>query len=72
MGPPLTNGPAIEAQSASMTSHQFLRSVIGRIHEEYNAEQSRDVLKDAGYRVTLDGFDGSHAVPDDAPKRAVS
>jgi predicted esterase len=145
LGPPLTDDPAIEAQSASMTTHQFLRSVISRIHEEYragplymfgfslggvytlaggfynrdqideivafgvdglsrewftndggsledgknvavrlvqgrsdpmipfsHAEQARDVLRKAGYQVTLDGFDGGHAVPDDALKRAVS
>jgi predicted esterase len=145
LGPPLTDDPAVEAQSARMTAHQFSRSVIDRIHEEYrvgplymfgfslggvyalaagfynrdqidgivafgvdglsrewftqdggsledgkdvpvrlaqgrsdpmipfsHAEQAREALKEAGYQVTLDGFDGGHTVPDDALKRAVN
>lgn len=128
-----------------MTSHQFLRSVIDRIHDEYSAdplymfghslgaiyalvggfynrdqidgivafgvaglsrewfsrdggsledgknvpvrlgqgrsdrlipfsqaEQARDLLREAGYQVTLDGYDGGHGVPGDALKRAVN
>lgn len=144
LGPQLTDDPAIQAQTSSMTSHQFIRSVIARIQKEYStgplyifgfslggiyalaggfynrdqidgivafgvdglsrewftydggrledgknvpvrlvqgrsdpmiplshAEQARDALKEAGYQVTLDAFDGGHAVPDAALQRAI-
>lgn len=145
LGPPLTRDPDIERRSARMTTHQFLQSVIERIHGVYrvgplymfgfsmggvyalaggfynrdqidgivafgvdgvsrdwftndggsledgndvpvrlalgrsdplvpfsHAEQARDALKEAGYQVTLDAFEGGHAVPDDALSRAVN
>lgn len=144
LGPPLTDDPAIEAQSISLTIDEFLPSVIDRIREQYrvgpiylfgfslggvyalvggfynrdqvdgiiafgaqfspelftvrgdrledgnhlrirlalgrsdplvpfsHAERARDAFEGAGYRVTLDEFDGGHAVPDDALARAVT
>lgn len=143
LGPPLTDDPAIERQSISLTIDHFLPSVIDRIREQYrvgpiyvfgfslggvyalvggfynrdqvegiiafgaqfyrelftvrgdrledgnrlrirlvlgrsdplvpfsHAERARDALEEAGYQVTLDEFDGGHAVPDDALTRAV-
>lgn len=37
-----------------------------------HAERARDAFESAGYEVTLDDFEGGHAVPDDALARAVS
>ena len=52
-----------------------VRLVLGRSDRFVpfsEAERLRDLLKNAGYAVTLDAFDGGHEVPDDALGRAVT
>jgi predicted esterase len=52
-----------------------VRLVLGRSDRLVpfsEAERLRDLLKTAGYDVTLDAFDGGHEVPDEALKRAVT
>lgn len=52
-----------------------VRLVVGRSDRFVpfsEAERLRDLLKNAGYDVTLDEFDGGHEVPDDALGRAVT
>ncbi|QKK01265.1 MAG: hypothetical protein HND55_00575 [Pseudomonadota bacterium] len=56
-------------------SHLKVRLVLGRSDRLVpfaEAEGLRDLLKEAGYDVTLDAFDGGHEVPDDALGRAVT
>lgn len=56
-------------------SHLKVRLVLGRSDRLVpfsEAERLRDLLKTAGYDVTLDAFDGGHEVPDDALRRAVT
>ncbi len=56
-------------------SHLKVRLVLGRSDRFVpfsEAERLRDLLKEAGYDVTLDAFDGGHEVPDDALGRAVT
>lgn len=56
-------------------SHLKVRLVLGRSDRLVpfsEAERLRDLLKEAGYDVTLDAFDGGHEVPDNALRRAVT
>ncbi len=56
-------------------NHLRIRVALGRsdpLVPFSHAERARDAFEEAGYEVTLDGFEGGHAVPDDALNRAVS
>ena len=74
-------GPGIEREMFTMRggsledgNHLKVRLALGRsdpLVPFSEAERLRDLLKAAGYEVTLDAFDGGHVVPDDALARAV-